>query len=131
MGMTKNKPMQYTIANHLYSAVVSPSNRASLIGTLLSKGIGYQINIPVTLKSEWHNAICSEYFSVFAGPLILAKIPVTVVPIFEPMVKGNTRSSVTKPMPTNGVSVDVKTELDWTIIVKMQPSLKLNSYKGY
>ena len=79
--------------------------------------------MPVILKSEWHKAICKEYFKVFAGPLMLAKIPVTVVPMFEPSVNGNTRSIVTKPIPTNGVKVDVKTELDWTIIVKMQPNL--------
>jgi hypothetical protein len=53
---------------------------------------------------------------------MLAKIPVTVVPMFEPSVNGNTRSMVTKPIPTNGVNVDVNTELDWTIIVKMQPN---------
>lgn len=42
---------------------------------------------------------------------MLAKIPVTVVPKFDPNVKGKTRSNVTRFIPTNGVRVEVKTEL--------------------
>jgi hypothetical protein len=81
----------------------------------------------VTLKNVWHKAICSEYFKLLYGALNAASIPtdtklsvdrvdqisqlpVTVVPIFEPRVSGKTRSIVTRPKPTRGVSVLVKTD---------------------
>ena len=54
-------------------------------------------------------------------------LPVTVVPIFEPSVRGNTRSNETKPKPTKGVNVLVKTELLWITIVNKQPSYMTNS----
>jgi hypothetical protein len=37
---------------------------------------------------------------------------VVVVPIFEPRVKGYTRSIVINPTPTRGVKADVKTDDD-------------------
>ena len=116
------------------------------------------MSILLTLKSVWHRAICNEYFSVLAGPLKLANIPVTVVPfilcklikqksikqkyifyfdlkfifsflndspnspIFDPKVRGKTLSNETKPMPTNGVKVDVNTELLWNNTVMAAPS---------
>lgn len=56
-------------------------------------------------------AICSEFFKVLGLELKAAKIPVIVVPIFDPRVNGNNRSTETTPIPTSGIKLDVKTEL--------------------
>ena len=37
---------------------------------------------------------------------------VTVVPMFAPSVKGNICSRVIMPLPTNGIAMEVVTELD-------------------
>ncbi len=50
-------------------------------------------------------------------------IPVTVVPMLDPSVSGNMRSSVTKPMPTKGVKVLVNTLELCTTMVNTHPSL--------
>ena len=46
----------------------------------------------------------------------------TVVPIFDPNVRGNTRSIETRPSPTKGVSVDMNTDELCIIIVRKHPS---------
>ena len=109
-GSMKNTMNKYTIANHLYSAVVLPSAFAILIGSRRSCGIGYHISIPLILKNKWHNAICRANLS--SSHAKAANIPVAVVPIFEPNVKGYTLSKATIPRPTRGVRADVKIELD-------------------
>ena len=49
--------------------------------------------IPVILNKVWQRAICKEILkSSWANE---AKIPVIVVPIFEPSVSGNTLSTET------------------------------------
>lgn len=63
------------------------------------------------LNNVWHKAICSEYSKVLELALKLARIPVTVVPKFEPSVNGNKRSIFTSPKPTKGIKLEVKTEL--------------------
>lgn len=114
---------------------MSPKNLAIFIGAFLKNGIGYQIkiplfnfkynflkyclrfsfikiyNIPDILNKVWHKAICSEFFKVFGLELKLARIPVIVVPTFEPKVKGNNLSTETIPIPTKGTKVEVNTEL--------------------
>ena len=45
-----------------------------------------------------------------------------VVPIFDPRIRGKTRSRLNKPKLTNGTSELVNTEELWTRIVKPQPS---------
>ena len=91
--------------------------------------------MPDTLKRVWQSAICNEYRKL-AEPKA-ANIPVIVVPMLEPNVRGKTLSNETRPRPTKGTSVEVNTELLWTMIVKKHPTfhnylqlnivLKLNS----
>ena len=71
-------------------------------------GRGYQIRIPVQLKNVWARATCMALESLNKA----AKIPVTVVPTFEPRVKGNICSRVRTPTPHKGVSAEVKAEED-------------------
>ena len=47
---------------------------------------------------------------------------VVVVPMFEPKVRGYARSRDTRPAPARGVSVLVKTLLDWTMMVRPAPT---------
>lgn len=56
-----------------------------------------------------------------------ASIPVVVVPMLEPIDKGYIRSMLTTPMPTKGVKVEVKMELDWSNIVNPIP-IKMAMY---
>ena len=74
------------------------------------------------LNREWQNAIWREYLIEDGLALNAASIPVTVVPIFEPKVNGNTLSIDTRPRPTRGVRVDMKTDELWITIVRKQPS---------
>ena len=53
-----------------------------------------------------------------------ARIPVKVVPILLPKVSGKILSKSTNPKPTNGIKLEVKTELDWTSIVNKHPTNK-------
>ena len=48
---------------------------------------------------------------VEASAVKAAKIAVMVVPKFAPSVSGYIRSTVIRPIPTNGVNADVNTEL--------------------
>ena len=89
-----------------------PSAFAILIGSRRSCGIGYHIIIPLILKNKWHNAICRAGASSSPSEAKAANIPVAVVPIFEPNVKGYTLSKATIPRPTRGVRAEVKIELD-------------------
>ena len=107
---------------HLYVAVVSLKNTAILIGILLIGGIGYHIRIPDTLKSVWHRAIWRDFWIDFESALNAASIPVTVVPIFAPRIRGKTLSIVNSPKLTNGTSDDVNTDELCTNIVKPHPN---------
>ena len=51
-----------------------------------------------------------------------ARSEVVVVPMFDPNVSGYIRFKLTTPMPTRGVNVEVKTELDWTRKVRRAPT---------
>lgn len=51
-GIRKNMMSRYMMANHLYLAVVLPSNLAIDMGTLRMNGSGYHIRIPVRLKKR-------------------------------------------------------------------------------
>lgn len=87
------------------------------------KGTGYQMRIPDILKNKWQKATCMASGKVSPDDAKLASNPVAVVPIFDPKVKGYIRSMLRTPIPTNGVMVDVKIELDWTRIVIPAPSI--------
>ena len=78
------------------------------------------------LKRVWQRAICKAKLRVLGGELSAANIPVIVVPMLDPKIRGKTRSIETRPMPTNGVRVDVKTELLWMITVRAAPILGKN-----
>ena len=54
----------------------------------------------------------------------IPNIAVKVVPIFEPRKSGYTVSTLTKSIPTMGVKVEVKIELDWTKMVHPAPTNK-------
>lgn len=63
------------------------------------------------LKNKWQSVIWSAYGIALAGLARAASIPVIHVPIFAPRLRGYIRSRLTTPTPTNGVNVDVNTEL--------------------
>ena len=73
----------------------------------------------------WQSAIWSA-LSNEPDELKAASIPVIVVPIFEPRIRGNARSIVINPMLVNGTSDDVNTDELWTRIVKPQPNYIFN-----
>lgn len=79
------------------------------------------------LKNVWARAIWSEYCKYFDELLNAAKIPVIVVPILLPSIKGKTLSSETAPRPTNGVNNEVKTELLCIKSVKTAPIFSFKS----
>jgi hypothetical protein len=120
-GKQKNIKIKYAIGNHRYLAVSSPRNIANFMGTFLMKGTGYQIIIPDILKYKWQKATCMALGKACPVDAKLANIPVAVVPIFDPKVNGYILSMLSTPIPTNGVRVDVKMELDWTRTVRPAP----------
>ena len=121
-GAMKNMMRMYIAANHLYFEVTRPRNRANLMGTLRIKGIGYQIRIPVKLKNRWHKAIWNADTILSPEVAKAASRAVDVVPMLAPSIMGNTLSTVTNPIPTNGVRADATTELLCTKIVTTAPT---------
>ena len=79
------------------------------------------------LKKKWQNAICS----VLTRSLLAraARMPVVVVPMFEPRVRGYILSILITPTPTSGVILEVNTELLCTTIVSPQPT-RMARYPG-
>ena len=79
------------------------------------------MRIPKILKHKCENAtvIATEFCVANA-----ARIVVTVVPIFAPRVYGKICLIVIKPVPANGIMIDVVTELLCTIDVIKIPSKK-------
>ena len=67
--------------------------------------------IPEILKNRWQKAIWRA-LSKFEELAKAAKMPVPVVPMFDPKVSGKARSMVTTPTPMRGVRAEVKMELD-------------------
>ena len=64
--------------------------------------------IPMMLKKRWQKASCSDDANVSASAANAANIPVVVVPIFAPKVRGYILSILIIPTPTKGVNVEVK-----------------------
>lgn len=60
-GSRKNINTRYTMANHLYTAVVLPRNFAIPMGTFLMAGMGYHNNMPNMLKNKWARATWDNY----------------------------------------------------------------------
>lgn len=79
------------------------------------------MRMPEMLKKRWQKATCSDRGMDSASCASADKIPVIVVPILEPRVRGYIRSSSITPMPTSGVKVEVKIELLCTRMVKPAP----------
>mmetsp|Transcript_67405 Transcript_67405/g.130266 ORF Transcript_67405/g.130266 Transcript_67405/m.130266 type:complete len:280 (-) Transcript_67405:1037-1876(-) len=115
----KTKKM-YTSGNQRRSAAKLPRPLAMPSGIARMHGIGNHMRVPKRLKNRWANATARP-----VGMLLLAsaaRMPVTVVPMFAPTVKGNILSSLMRPMPTKGVRVEVVMLLDWNRIVTPAPN---------
>lgn len=78
--------------------------------------------MPVMLKNKWTRDICKVSCRASGEAANAARRAVVVVPMLDPRVSGYTRSIEMTPMPTSGVRVEVKTELDWTIKVIPAPT---------
>jgi len=76
--------------------------------------------IPEMLKNKCANATWSE---AFPEVTMEAMIPVRVVPMLAPRVKGYICSKRSTPRPTKGVSVEVVMEDDWTTMVIPAPMI--------
>mmetsp|Transcript_5147 Transcript_5147/g.17170 ORF Transcript_5147/g.17170 Transcript_5147/m.17170 type:complete len:223 (-) Transcript_5147:1346-2014(-) len=125
--MIRNTVAVYTRGNawpYLGCAVIRPRKRHALSGTFLMAGTGYHSRIPNRLKNKWHRATC------MASPglddaTVAPMIPVSVVPMFAPRVRGNISSRVINPTAAIGVSVAVVMDEDWTMMVMPIPTSML------
>ena len=81
-------------------------------------GMGYQMTIPITLKSKCASATCK---AVLVSATRAARRDVIVVPMFAPSVRGYIWSTVIMPTPTMGVRTLVVTLELCTAMVMPQP----------
>mmetsp|Transcript_37068 Transcript_37068/g.86860 ORF Transcript_37068/g.86860 Transcript_37068/m.86860 type:complete len:229 (+) Transcript_37068:936-1622(+) len=119
-GPRPNITAMYTMGNHFQSQAIMPNVFAMPIGIARMNGIGNQRTVPMRLKNKWAKATFNPVWILLLANAL--RIPVHVVPMLAPTVKQNILSSLTMPMPTRGVSVDVVTLLDCIRMVMHMPN---------
>ena len=100
--------------------VILPRKRAPSRGTWRTRGMGNHTAMPKMLKKRWQRATCHASTGLEVTT-VAAMMPVRVVPMLAPRVRGSMSSRVMRPTAARGVRVEVVMEEDCTRMVMPMP----------